>query len=150
MKWKFVYSIGLIICLILLVRLNSKPASGMGKEYELRYRVSNDNTQVEGREDDSINHVIRKEPVYVPMVELVDELTGYIITYPINENNQTYGTLEKDYPHPDLIRVTTNDGKDGYVYATEFFQTVSGNEKKVIKVYQFNGEKVIGDFTISE
>jgi|GEM_PF-6853076 len=152
MKWKLkvIYGVGLIICIILLIRLNFKSVSGMKKEYEFKYRVSNDNAQIEGREDDSINHVIRKETVYVPMVELVDELTGNIITYPINQSNQTYGTLEKDYPYPELVRVTANNGKEGYVYATELFQTVNGNEKKNIKVYQFNGVDVIGDFTITE
>lgn len=143
--FKILYIMPTLICLIIIgFLINQKSAQAIETTYEYRYRVYDESISDDGRIDDGINHILRKEPVYVPMVELFDELTGNTITYPINSDGLTYGTLAANYPSPDLIYVITTNGEPGYVYKDDFYQP--GGRKRVITVYRFDGKQVIGEY----
>lgn len=85
----------------------------------------------------------------------------------VNANGQTYGILDEDTP--DLIAVVSDNGKAGYVYASEFFTPLpscpeeavtqqKARDKAIadgtyvprsINVYESDGETLIDTFTES-
>jgi len=85
----------------------------------------------------------------------------------VNEYNQTYGSnlATTEYGNePDLILVEADNGKNGYVYKDDFYDTANqpNNPKealaymerlekdgpKTIPVYEHDGKTVIGSFKI--
>ena len=85
----------------------------------------------------------------------------------INEKGQTYGSnlANTEYGNePDLILVEADNGKSGYVYKDDFYDTANQPKNpeeavaymenlkkegpKTIPVYESNGKTVIGSFKI--
>lgn len=98
--------------------------------------------------------------------DMTQEVEHNYPDYSVNANGQTYGIGgEANYVEdfPDLIAVRGDNGKSGYVYTSEFFESpVSCPEEavayqkavdngeytpKVLNVYESDGETVIDTFT---
>lgn len=84
-----------------------------------------------------------------------------------NKNGQTYGSnlATTEYGNePDLIKVESEDGKIGYVYKDDFYDTdnqpnnpeeavaymknFNKTKYREVNVYDYNGENVIGSYKI--
>ena len=69
--------------------------------------------------------------------------------YPVNDYGETYGPDKGNLSQPDLLLAVNDDGQQGYIRPSELIILPGEAPLTSVPMYDSNGKKIVGYFSIS-